>query len=199
MKTLDEIAIKFGTDKATQHIGGSHGYCPHYDRIFTPIRESEIKLVEIGVGGGESIQTWIEYFSSGHIYGIDITRNTNPWNTAGAPTHPRYTFTHGDQGDATWWPHFFANCGEGWDVVIDDGSHYAKDVIASWGAMWPKVRSGGFYCIEDLAVAYGGHPFTAPGVQNHMDFIRDRLDDINRSAGIRSLVFTKELAIFQKE
>ena len=83
--TLDAIGILHGTDKATQHpvVKPSHGYTVYYEWAFHPLRDRDIKLLEIGVGGGESIRMWLDYFSRGQIYGLDKVCDTNPWNTRG--------------------------------------------------------------------------------------------------------------------
>jgi len=197
--TLDEIAIKHGTDKATTHPVKGHGYAPHYARFFDELRNSPIKFLEIGVGGGESIRTWLEYFPNASIFGVDNVVNTNPWNTPKSGIHGRYTFVSGDQSDETMWKCLTADYGTDWDIIIDDGGHYADQVITSYKFLWKHVRSGGLYCIEDLAVAYGGPPFTPSGWPNHMDFIKDKLDDINLRDDIESLNFSKELAIITKK
>jgi len=199
MKTLDEIAIQHGTDKATVHpLIKGHAYAPHYDRIFTPIRDLPIRFMEIGVGGGESIKTWLEYFPNAKVFGVDIVCNTNPWNTADSNADPRYTFMAGDQAKPEFWTAFIEKNGGSFDVIVDDGGHYDYQIITSFTCLWPHIVPGGLYCIEDLAVAYGGSPFTNAGWQNHMDFVKDKLDDINRHPHIESLHFSKELAIIKK-
>ena len=40
------------------------------------------------------------------------------------------------------------------DVIIDDGSHLVDHIIGSFEILWPKVKSKGFYCIEDLGCTY---------------------------------------------
>lgn len=198
--TLDEIAIKYGTDKATQHPRYAHRYTPHYARFFDEKRNDEIKVLEIGVGGGESIQTWIEYFPNARIYGIDIVQGTNEWNTVGSSPNPRYIFTQGNQTDKTFWKCFRVDCGGDWSVVIDDGGHCSDQIITSFEGLWGAVLSGGLYCIEDLGVAYGlGSVFVTKGWPNHMDFIRERLDDINLSKNqIATMYCANEIVIMQK-
>lgn len=204
MKTLDQIAIEYGTDKATSHPevrnGRGHGYAPIYDAFFMWSRDLPIKFLEIGVGGGESIRTWLEYFSKAHIYGVDITHDTNSWNNPKASPDPRYTFVTGNQSDETFWACFKADYGTGWDVVVDDGGHSSQQIITSFNHLWPELKSGGLYCIEDLNCAYAGiSGFCPEGWQNHMDFVKDMLDAINREQReIKSLHYTRELAIIRK-
>lgn len=200
MTTLDEIAIKYGTDKGTTHAVKGHGYAPIYERFFDPLRDKQIKFLEIGVGGGESIRTWLDYFSKARIYGVDIVRDTNIFNVPGKP-YDRYTFVHGQQESEVFWKCFLADQGEGWDVIVDDGSHMADGVITSFNMLWPVVKSGGLYCIEDLGVASTpGTVFVPAGCPNHLMWITGRLHAMNRGENdIAEFHYFPELAIFRKK
>lgn len=157
MDSLDAIAIRNGTDKATvftRTYAKPHGYTPHLEVFFAPMRDKEIRLLEIGVGGGESVRTWLEYFSQAQVFGIDFVQDTNPWNNPKEKPHERYSFCHGDQSCSTFWACYLANLGDGkFDVVIDDGSHLAPDIMKTFDVLWPRLNSGGIYEIEDLGAA----------------------------------------------
>jgi len=202
VKTLDQIAIACQTDRATVFTrthGKPHGYAPQYDRLFTPLRDEPIKFLEIGVGGGESIQMWLEYFPNAQIVGVDVNSKTNPWNTPVESPDPRYKFCQGDQACETFLACFLADYGKDWDIVIDDGGHFSNQVVTSFQKLWPAVRPGGFYAIEDLGVSYGaGSVFLPAGWPNHMDFIKSKLDEINCADEIEWLTFSKELAVIKK-
>jgi SAM-dependent methyltransferase len=151
--TLDEIMIVCESDKASKFsrtYAQPHNYCVHLERFFEPLRYREIKLLEVGVGGGESIRAWLEYFEQGHIYGVDIVSNTNEWNTAWAKPHKRYTFSCGDQSKPDFWKKFVEVNGGDWDIICDDGSHVESDIKTTWQSLWPYLKSGGIYEIEDL-------------------------------------------------
>lgn len=198
--TLDEIAIANGTDKASKHPVLGHDYCRHYEKLFAPMRDQPIKLLEIGVGGGESIKTWLEYFPKAQIYGVDVIHDTNQWNAPEAPGDERYSFSTGDQTDRTMWKCFVVNYGCDWDIIIDDGSHFADGIVIAFDGLWPYLSSGGLYCIEDLGVSYGaGTVFVPAGWRNHMDWLRIKLDQLNTMDGIDSIYFGKELAIIKKQ
>ena len=202
MKTLDEIAIKHGTDKATEHPTGAHGYTPHYDRLFSPLRSKEVKVLEIGVGGGESIQTWLEYFPNALIYGVDIGKNTNPWNDtlSAAPAHERYTFIDGDQSKPEFWK-TVTDTLDPFDIIIDDGGHFNDQIITTFCSLWFALKPGGLYCIEDLGVCYGvGTVFVRPGFPSHSDFLKTKLDEVIKDThGIDWMCLSKELAILRKK
>lgn len=204
LPSLDEIAVKYGTDKSTVH-EHPHGYTVHYERAFSHLRDEPIKMMEIGVGGGQSVQTWLEYFPNASVVGVDSTHDTNPWDDPKTSPNPRYNFFTGNQASQEFWAEFSAIHGSNWDIIIDDGGHYANQVITSHNCLWPHLKSGGFYCIEDLNVSYPdlwgkyGDEFVKPPWISHMDFIKGKLDDINRQDEIESLYFSQQLAIIKKK
>jgi hypothetical protein len=203
MSTLDEIAIRYGTDKATvftRTYAKPHGYTLHLEPFFAPLRDQPIKFLEIGAAGGESIKTWLEYFPNAKVFGVDNNQGTNPWNTVDSGADPRYTFVYGDQTDKTMWACFAVNYGADWDVVLDDGSHTSQGIITAFNCLWPLVKSDGLYVIEDLGVCYGaGSVFLSPGFPCHMDWLRGLLDEMNNGRGdIESVHFSRELAIIKK-
>lgn len=49
-----------------------HHYIPLYDKYFSKYRRTKVRLLEIGVAKGGSLQLWRKYFGkSAVIYGID--------------------------------------------------------------------------------------------------------------------------------
>jgi len=191
MKTLDKIAIKNGTDKGSVH-PTAHGYADVYESFFDPIKNNPLKILEIGVGGGESIKTWLEYFPKAKVFGVD----NNP-NAFKGPAE-RYTFVCADQSDTTFWKCFVADYGTDWDIIIDDGGHFSGMIITSFESMWCHVKNGGIYAIEDLACSYS-YIFQTPGFKSHMEFVKDLVECANKGErDIFSVSQTRELAIVVK-
>lgn len=144
---LTELAIKYGTDKA---IG--HNYTVFYDRIFADYRHKKITLLEIGVGGddhpdkgGESLSMWRDYFERGKIYAIDI--NDKSYQS------DRVQIFKGDQSNEKFLSRIMEQIGSP-DIIIDDGSHYSKDVIKSFEVLFPYMPAGGIYVVEDTQVCH---------------------------------------------
>jgi hypothetical protein len=202
--TLDEVMKYYGSDKAsvfTRTYAKPKDYCRHYDKLFSEARAKTIRMLEIGVGGGESIRGWLDYFPNVSLFGVDIVSGTNNWDTANAMKliEPRYTFVQGDQGIPSFWEKFIGEHGAGWDFVADDGSHVNTDIIVSFIALWPYVKPGGFYAIEDLGTAYGNSPFfVKANLPNHMDFLKGKIDELNKGGDIDSMTFSKELCVLRK-
>lgn len=200
MKTLDEIFIANGTDKASKHAVRGHNYGVHYAKFFEPVRFDSLKLLEIGVGGGESIRSWLEYFDAAHVYGVDIVEKTNEWNTPEGETNLRYTFVQGPQESETFWACFLADQGKDWNIIIDDGSHENSGIITTFNALWPTVAKNGLYVVEDLNAGYTpGSVHVKPGFPSHSKWLHSIVDKMHTDPGdIESVYFAPELCILRK-
>ena len=202
MKTLDELAIEHQTDRAsvfTRTYGKPHDYARHYDKLFAPFRGDPVKLLEVGIGGGEGMKMWMDYFyqPGARFFGVDTVCGTNDYDTDGKVE--RYCFHQGDQCDANMWERFSDDVKGGFDIIIDDGLHSNIAVITTFNALWQHVKPGGFYAIEDLNVAYGGLSFfVSPDWPNQVEFLKGKIDELNKGNEIDSVYFSKELAVLRK-
>lgn len=129
----DDVS-KYKTDKIY------HNLLPFYEQKFKYVREKEVKLLEIGCLGYESIKYWLDYFPNGKIYGIDINN--------GSFTHERFQFFQANQRDRARLGEIAETIGE-LDIVVDDGAHTYDETKNVFESFWPKVKSGGCFVIED--------------------------------------------------
>jgi hypothetical protein len=65
----------------------------------------------------------------------------------------------------------------GYDVIIDDGGHHAHQMIASFQALWPAIKPGGIYVVEDIHCNYDSS-YLRPGKLPFMTILRDMLDNM---------------------
>ena len=65
---LIEIGKKYPSSKNIS------GFIQLYEKYFTPLRDSKINILEIGVDNGDSLRIWREFFSKANICGIDIDK-----------------------------------------------------------------------------------------------------------------------------
>ena len=147
-RDLAYLAALFGTDKQ-----GRHWYAPHYQHHFAPRRGEPLTLLELGVGGyddpragGESLRMWKAFFPRARIYGLDVFDKK-------AVEEPRIRVFQGSQDDPAFLARVVAETGP-LDIVIDDASHVNAAVLASFDVLFPHVREGGIYAIEDLQTSY---------------------------------------------
>lgn len=132
---------------------GTHFYTPHYDAHFKNFKNKDIKLLEIGVGGyknpdrgGASLRMWKDYFRKGEIYAIDI-------HDKSLLEENRIKIFQGSQTDLEFLKRICSEVGE-LDLIIDDGSHMNNDIVKSFKYLFPKLKSGGVYVVEDLQCSY---------------------------------------------
>jgi len=139
---LEELAIKHGTDKKCEE---GHGYTPFYEKYFEPLRNETVKLMELGVHEGWSMNMWVEYFPNGEFWGIDNDKEgLCPKDFNNDMIH----FHLGSQDDELF---LKSVCGENkFDIIIDDCSHISKLSIRSFDILFPYLKEGGIYVIEDL-------------------------------------------------
>ena len=147
-RNLVRIGQVFKTDK-----WGSHWYLQHYQSHFAPFRKKRINLMEIGVGGysdpnqgGNSLYTWKAYFTNANIVGIDIHDKRKLQQN-------RIKIFQGSQVDEAFLRSVVREIG-GVDIVIDDGSHINSHVIETFKILFPLLRDGGIYCVEDMQTSY---------------------------------------------
>jgi predicted O-methyltransferase YrrM len=123
-------------------------YFDIYHRHFEKFRGEPVVVVEFGVSQGGSLQMWRNYFGDrATIYGIDIDERCA--SLAGPGTH----ILIGDQEDRD----FLRSVGERTgpiDVLIEDGGHKMGQQIATFEEMYPLVKEGGVFLIEDLHTSY---------------------------------------------
>ena len=127
-----------------------HNYLLVYDPILAPCVNKEIKLLEIGVHKGGSLELWRDYFPHGLITGIDIK----------LPEHfvpgERIQVFQGSQADTR----FLSEVGnkvapDGFDIIIDDASHIgALTKTTFWHLFESHLKPGGLYAIEDWGTGY---------------------------------------------
>lgn len=144
MPTLDELALKYGTDKSS----AGHGYAKTYAEWLDPIRDQVRNVLEIGIDKGASLRMWSEYFPQARIFGIDRRAECGnldlPPNCSVLLANAMNPAVLGELIKAT--PDKF-------DLVIDDGSHIATEQIAALIQFFPLLRDGGRFVIEDI------HPY----------------------------------------
>jgi cephalosporin hydroxylase len=123
-------------------------YLGLYDAYLAPFRSTPVRILEIGVNRGGSLQLWREYFGpKALIYGVDV--NPECADLADPPTQVRI----GSQADPAFLRSVIAEMGTP-DIIIDDGSHVARHQQVSFETLFPLLAAGGIYVIEDMHTAY---------------------------------------------
>lgn len=131
--TLDQLFIKYGSDKSSL----GHNYSTFYESHFN--LESPKILLEIGVREGASIRAWKEFLPNTRIIGLDLFLD-NP-----IPNIEGVEFLKGNQLDHEILYHIRNDIKP--DVIIDDGSHNTRDQMVTFHSLFHKDCR---YFIEDI-------------------------------------------------
>ena len=164
LASLAEIADRHGCDKGLtgpSRRWSANNYVDVYEALFRPLRFEPLHIQEIGIGvtgdawdakvvhganlgGGASLKTWAEYFPNSKVYGLDI-------NDGSHLNSDRIRTFIVDQSSRSELQSFLAQVGSlTFDIIIDDGSHRADHQQITLETLWPRLKDGRHYFIEDL-------------------------------------------------
>jgi hypothetical protein len=162
-------------DASGRHVGGTdkssnHDYGDAYESLFLEfdledtvkakrIAQPHIKdvqsyrstrrkvklMMEIGVADGSSLLAWSEVFPNARCVGMDI-------HVADKIASGRYNNTEFHLGDQC----SKEDCeraagGRQFDVIVEDATHVLSNSLLTLLYMWPFVRPGGLYIVEEFA------------------------------------------------
>jgi cephalosporin hydroxylase len=152
--SLTEIADEYRTDKGTI----KHNYTQVYEKYLSPLRidpyqhpaYEPLALLEIGVACGASLKMWSRYMPHAQITGVDI-------NPDCAKLCQDYNNIRIVIADAT-----KEQIPGTFDVIIDDGSHTARDMAATCKLHWNSLKTGGYYILEDTGCTLPGRKYHRP-------------------------------------
>ncbi|WP_158273290.1 class I SAM-dependent methyltransferase [Limnohabitans sp. WS1] len=125
-------------------------YVREYARLFEPYRDQPICLLEIGVQNGGSLEVWSDYFAQARVLvGCDIDEGCRNLTYADSRVHvvvgDASTVETRDQ---------ILSISATFDIIIDDGSHTASDIVKSFALYFERLSEGGLYIVEDLHCSY---------------------------------------------
>jgi len=151
MKKLIDILKekKYETDKWTDHY-----YVQHiYEDLFAQFNHKKINFLEIGVFNGESMKLWHDYFvNAKNIVGIDIfTRTTIEEVSKNLKGYDVDLHKINSKDDINKIREFSKKYKDGFDIIIDDGSHWYRSQIDTYKNFKNMMNPGGVYIIEDIS------------------------------------------------
>lgn len=148
MSILSEIGKKHKTDKV------SNGYTDIYESFFVKFKDENINVLEIGAGDlGSSHKMWKEYFKNGNVFCFDtfispIQKDLKDELAGhGVKSYEGNQLSRRDLGLA------MESFGVEFDIILDDGAHMPDAIQISLGSLFPFLKTGGKYIVEDLLCA----------------------------------------------
>ena len=118
---------------------------------------TRLKMLEIGLGcdsnsgPGQSARLWSRLFPDAERWEAEldaacVRRISTQLKALGARA------VVGDQGDVPTVRSWLRETGGAFDVIIDDGGHSNNHINVSLQLLWPALKPGGLYFIEDMHV-----------------------------------------------
>jgi hypothetical protein len=141
MDPLTSLGLMHQTDKV------EHGFCAFYHTHLDPIRQDVRKVLEIGIARGASLRMWRDYFPNATIHGFDQ-------NVLADPLPDRVHLHQGDQANRDSLGRLLEATGSDFDLIVDDGGHTMEQQQVSLGVLFPHLRPGGLYGLEDLHTSF---------------------------------------------
>lgn len=150
-------------------------YFEVYHQYFQKYIGKPVRILEIGVCKGGSLQMWKHYFGEKSVVvGVDIDSSCKQYEDEEDDVH----VCIGSQDD----PDFLQKVCEKWgpfDIVLDDGSHMMKHQIDSFRILFPLLREGGIYLCEDTCTCYWPAYEGELRGNTFIEFAKDLVDEMH--------------------
>jgi hypothetical protein len=174
LATTDRSLALIHSQKSGKVSNKWSSYIPYYDDLLRPWRDLAVRLLEIGVQNGGSLETWGAYFANSEkIIGCDKDLRCANLQFE----NPKISLIIDDANSHFGFEKILANAP--FDIIIDDGSHLSEDILVSFFNYFQILKPGGVYIIEDTHAVY-----QAPGTGIHnkstaIAFFKDATDLVN--------------------
>ena len=149
-------------------------YFDIYDQHFKRYRNGPVRMLEIGVYHGGSLNMWKDYFGDGlQLIGVDINPRAKTFEAPGVAVRI------GDQSDPEFLKQLRDEFGQV-DIVLDDGGHSCLQQITSYRALYDMVAPDGVYMVEDVHTSYWqeyGGGLKRP--DSFLEFSKQWIDELN--------------------
>lgn len=167
-----------------------HGYLPMYRAIAADLGP-DARVCEVGIAAGAGLRMFRELFPGGMLVGVDQRESCR--HTCAELAH----IVIADQDHPALAAMLRKSFGF-FDLVVDDASHDGRLTAMTYAQLWPMVRPGGYYVIEDW---YVGFPSWPSYDDSMLDLARGFLDFLERkpeAGGVESVTYEYGLIIIRK-
>ncbi|MDR1085981.1 MAG: class I SAM-dependent methyltransferase [Deltaproteobacteria bacterium] len=142
-QTLDDLGRFYGTDKCSAEFG--HDFLRKYEFFFKHLKDKRFAFLELGIYKGASLKMWADYFTAADIIGVDIEPQTLMHRT------DRIKVIVGNLSEVDFLESLASLNPE---VIIDDASHWWPDQLKALLVLYPGLKKGGLYVIEDIHTSF---------------------------------------------
>ncbi len=170
---FDKIKNKY---KSSKHAV----YWEIYRHVFSGFNlEEKVNIFEIGVDKGDGMLQFKELFPNCNICGMDIREDT--------PNSPVGNVWIGSQTNTELLSEIHKVEGP-FDIIIDDGSHMNEHQILTFEHLFPKLKPGGLYIVEDIHTSYWSYHGGGYGSNSFVEYSKKLSDMINYESWIRGFL-----------
>lgn len=149
---MGDAFTRHGSDKNTHHAYGTV-----YDSLFPTKegRDAVQKVMEVGIASGQSVLAWLDIFPNATVVGMDKEPLHNPecgsTDARIHPLKPRPDRLEIHQGNVRSVEDIQRAAGNRlFDMIIEDSSHQLDDNLRCLFVLWPFVKPGGIYVVEEF-------------------------------------------------
>ena len=151
-ESLDDLFYYYGSDKANifkLNECKGHGFSEYYSNKLKIYKNNKVNILEIGSYSGASAAALSKFLPLSKIFCFDI--NIANFKYKSKKIHV-YGIDTNDELSVTkilkkiFNEHHIRD----FDFIIDDGSHNLKDILVNFKLFFKKLKTGGFYVIEDF-------------------------------------------------
>ena len=121
-----------------------HEYAQYYDKYFIDFKEDKLNILELGSFKGGGTAALIFFFRNYRIYSGDLYPDIFNFISN------RIINFKIDTGSKNSINNVIINNNLRYDIIVEDAGHYLKDQIISLFLLFKKLKSKGFFIIEEL-------------------------------------------------
>ena len=190
------------TDKVTGAADPlGHEYHIMYGLFLIPVLKNAgraTKMLEIGLGcamnygPGASALLWRKLLPNTELWEADIDQLCIKKHQISMLQQGIHTLV-GNQKDPADLQRWIETSRGDFDAIIDDGSHFNADIMNTFDALWPHLKPGGTYFMEDLQVGRSVHYEDTKGDRVPSDVLQAWMEQLV----LPDLLTPKGLHIFQ--
>lgn len=140
-----QAALAPSSDSASKPLS----YYGHYDDFILRHSVPVQTLIEVGTYQGESAHILARAYPESRILTIDLVDRGIDFSNV-----PNVTFLCKSQSDPELADVVSAVFPDGVDLVIDDASHFGYESMMTFNSLFPLLKSGGGYFVEDWGTGY---------------------------------------------
>jgi hypothetical protein len=134
---------QYTKSKKKEKIPG-HEYSLFYDKYFKSIKNEKLNILELGTFKGGATAAFSIFFKNSQIYSGDLYPDIFNFSSKNIINFKIDTSSESSINNV------IVNNDLQYDVIIEDAGHYLKDQIISLFLLFKKLKSQGFFVIEEL-------------------------------------------------